>query len=83
MLRLLHTADQLMHSASYDAEGIKKRLDTVDKQCEDFMIKLDSRRKNLAMAINFFLLAKTVNLSFCIHLYYFMVHSVEHSLYFF
>jgi hypothetical protein len=62
VLRLLHTADQLMHSASYDAEGIKRRLDTVDKQCEDFMARLDARRKNLALAVSFFTLAKTVRM---------------------
>lgn len=60
MLRLLHAADQLMHSGSYDADGIKKRLDTIDKQCEDFMAKMDTRRKNLGLAISFFTLAKTV-----------------------
>ena len=61
VLRLLRTADQLVHSAHYDAEGIKKRLQIVDEKCEDFMLRLDVRRKNLALAINFFSLAQSVS----------------------
>ena len=62
VLRLVRTADQLVHSALYDAEGIKTRLQTVDQKCEDFMLRLDTRRKNLALAINFFSLAQGVGI---------------------
>ena len=61
VLRLVRTADQLVHSAHYDAEGVKKRLEVIDQKCEDFMHRVDNRRKNLALAINFFSLAQTVN----------------------
>ena len=61
VLRLLRTADQLVHSAHYNAEGVKKRLEVVDEQCENFMFRMDSRRKNLALAIGFFSLAQMVS----------------------
>ena len=61
LLRLIRTADQLIHSAHYDAEGVKKRLQQVDKTCEDFMVRLDTRRKNVALSVSFFSLAQTVS----------------------
>ena len=61
MLRLVRTADQLVHSAAYDAEGVKKRLSTIDSQTESFMGRLDYRRKNLALAISFYSQALTVS----------------------
>ncbi len=61
VLRLVRTADQLIHSAHYDAEGVRQRLRKVDEKCEDFMIRLDNRRKNLALAISFFSLAQNVS----------------------
>ena len=64
VLRLVRTADQLMHSATYDAEGIKQRLKNVDTKCEEFMHKLNTRRKNLAMSTSFFSLAQTVRLTY-------------------
>jgi hypothetical protein len=60
MLRLLRTADGLLRRASVDAEGIRRRLMLVDQECEDFMVKLDNRRKNIFMAVSFFNLAETV-----------------------
>lgn len=59
VLRLLRTADQVAHSAQSDAEGVKQRLLKIDGQCEDFMLRLEKRRKNLTLAVNFFSLAKT------------------------
>lgn len=61
MLRLLRTADGLLRRASVDAEGIRKRLMLVDQECENFMVKLDNRRKNIFMAVSFFNLAETVS----------------------
>ena len=60
MLRLLRTADGLLRRASIDAEGIRQRLMLVDQECENFMVKLDNRRKNIFMAVSFFNLAETV-----------------------
>jgi hypothetical protein len=60
VLRLLRTADQVVHSAHSDAEGVKQRLLKIDSHCEDFMLRLETRRKNLTLAVNFFSLAKTV-----------------------
>ena len=57
----MRTADQLIHSAHYDAEGVRQRLRKIDEKCEDFMLRLDTRRKNLALAISFFLLAQSVS----------------------
>ena len=50
----------MVHSAHYDQEGVKQRLLLIDQKCEDFMMRLDNRRKNLTLAINFFSLANTV-----------------------
>lgn len=61
MLRLLRTADSLLRRTNIDAEGIRQRLMLVDQECENFMIKLDNRRKNIFMAVSFFNLAETVN----------------------
>ena len=61
MLRLLRTADGLLRRASVDAEGIRQRLMLVDQECENFMVKLDNRRKNIFMALSFFNLAETVS----------------------
>ena len=59
----------MVHSAHHDAEGVKQRLLVIDEKCEDFMMRLDNRRKNLTLAINFFSLAKTVGrnstITFC------------------
>jgi len=60
VLRLIRTADQLVHSDHYDAESVKQRLKTVDEKSENFMVALDNRRRNLSLAVTFFLLAKTV-----------------------
>ena len=60
MLRLIRTADQLIHGDRADAESVRKRLQTVDAKCEDFTTRLDARRKNLIMARNFFALAQAV-----------------------
>ena len=65
VLRLVRTADQLIHSAHYDAEGVRQRLRKIDEKCEDFMLRLDTRRKNLALAISFFLLAQSVSIFSC------------------
>ncbi|XP_025104045.1 coiled-coil domain-containing protein 141-like isoform X3 [Pomacea canaliculata] len=59
MLRLLRTADSLLRRTNIDAEGIRQRLMLVDQECENFMIKLDNRRKNIFMAVSFFNLAET------------------------
>lgn len=59
MLRLVRTADQLVHSATYDAEGVRERLKQVDQKTENFMFRLDTRRKNLALTISFYTLAET------------------------
>ena len=61
VLRLVRTADQLIHGSNYDAEGIRQRLRKVDEKCEDFMIRLDTRRKNLMLAISFYSLTQTVS----------------------
>jgi len=62
VLRLIRTADQLVHGERADAESVRKRLQLVDSKCEAFTVRLDARRKNLAMARNFFSLAQTVRL---------------------
>lgn len=59
VLRLIRTADQLVHSSHYDAEGVQRRLKQVDSQSESFMLKMDDRRRNLAMATSFFSQAKS------------------------
>ena len=64
MLRLLRTADGLLRRASVDAEGIRQRLVLVDQECENFMVRVDARRKNIFMAVSFFNLAETVSFPF-------------------
>jgi len=62
VLRLIRTADQLIHGDRTDAESVRKRLQLVDGKCEDFTMRLDARRKNLIMARNFFAHAQAVGL---------------------
>lgn len=54
VLRLVRTADQLLRRSKLDVEGVRQRLQTVDTECENFMIRLDTRRKNITMATSFF-----------------------------
>ena len=61
IIRLIRTADQLAHSAHYDSEGVRSRLTQVDSQCEDFLLRMDARRKNVALAVTFFHLSQTVS----------------------
>jgi len=63
VLRLIRTADQLIHGDRADAEAVRKRLQLIDKKCEDFTVRLDARRKNLVMARNFFAHAQAVSIS--------------------
>ncbi|XP_064598296.1 coiled-coil domain-containing protein 141-like isoform X2 [Liolophura sinensis] len=59
VLRLMKTVEQLLHRGNLDAEGVRQRLSLVDRECEDFMIKLDNRRKNLSLSLSFFQQAET------------------------
>lgn len=59
VLRLVRTADQLLRRTHLDAEGVRQRLQAVDEESENFMNKLDTRRKNISMAMSFFGLAET------------------------
>ncbi|XP_060064415.1 titin-like, partial [Ylistrum balloti] len=59
VVRLVRDADQLLRRANMDAEGVRRRLQTVDRECEDFRNKLDTRRKNIMMAASFFDQAET------------------------
>ena len=61
VLRLVRNADQLLRRTQIDAEGVRSRLQEVDTECENFMIRLDTRRKNISMAMSFFDLAETVS----------------------
>jgi len=61
VLRLIRTADQLVHGERADADSVRKRLQTVDSRCEQFTMRLDDRRKNLVMARNFFAHAQAVS----------------------
>ena len=40
---------------------MRQRLQAVDEESENFMNKLDTRRKNISMAMSFFGLAETVS----------------------
>ena len=60
VLRLVRTADQLLRRTHLDAEGVRQRLQAVDEESENFMNKLDTRRKNISMAMSFYGLAETV-----------------------
>lgn len=62
VLKLVRTADQLLRRANLDAEGVRQRLQAVDETSENFMIKLDNRRKNIAMALSFFKQAEAVSI---------------------
>lgn len=59
-MRLVRDADQLLRRANMDAEGVRRRLQAVDKECDEFRIKLDTKRKNIQMAASFFDQAETV-----------------------
>ena len=61
VLRLVRTADQLLRRTHLDAEGVRQRLQAVDEESENFMMKLDTRRKNISMTMSFFGLAETVS----------------------
>ncbi|XP_074642495.1 uncharacterized protein LOC141899810 [Tubulanus polymorphus] len=54
VLRLIRTANQILHSTSLDADEIKERLRMIDERSENFMIQLDTRRRNLSLAGSFF-----------------------------
>jgi len=60
VLQLVRNADQLLRRTHLDAEGVRRRLQEVDTECENFMIKIDTRRKNITMAVSFFDKAETV-----------------------
>lgn len=64
VLRLVRTADQLLRRSNLDVEGVRQRLQTVDQECESFMYKLDTRRKNITMATTFFEQAESVSMIF-------------------
>jgi len=74
VLRLIRTADQLIHGDRTDAESVRKRLQLVDGKCEDFTTRLDARRKNLVMARNFFAHAQAVSLTISIFLDWVLSH---------
>lgn len=77
VLRLVRTADQLLRRTHLDAEGVRQRLQAVDEESENFMIKLDTRRKNISMAMSFFGLAETVCNFFTIHFSKFHCDKIE------
>ncbi|CAH1789041.1 unnamed protein product, partial [Owenia fusiformis] len=54
VLRLVRSADTLLHGAHPDIEGIMTRLRNIDEQCENFMLRFDNRRKNVALSVAFF-----------------------------
>ena len=61
VLRLVRTADQLVHTEGIDTEGVKQRLKLVDEQSEKFIDRIDNRRKNITMALSFFKQTQTVS----------------------
>lgn len=60
LLKLVRTADQLSHTANVDVTSLRHRLRAVDELAQDFMIRMDARRRNIATAINFYRLSAQV-----------------------
>ena len=60
LLQLVRTSDQLSHTANVDVTSLRQRLQAVDELAQDFMLRMDARRKNIATAINFYRLASKV-----------------------
>jgi len=60
LLKLVRTSEQLSHTSNIDMASLRKRLQGVDELAQDFMLRMDARRKNIATAINFYRLAAKV-----------------------
>ena len=61
-MRLVRAADQLTHSSRFDGEGaVRAHLQKVDETCEDFSVKMEARRKELALAVAFFVQSNSVS----------------------
>lgn len=61
LLQLVRTSEQLSHTANVDVSSLRQRLQAVDDLAQDFMIKMDDRRKCITTAINFYRLASQVS----------------------
>ena len=68
LLKLVRTADQLSHTANVDVTSLRHRLRAVDELAQDFMIRMDARRRNIATAINFYRLSAQVILMLKLYL---------------
>lgn len=60
LLQLVRTSDQLVHTANVDVTSLRHRLQAVDELAQDFMLRMDARRRNIATAINFYRFAAQV-----------------------
>lgn len=60
LLQLVRTSDQLSHTANVDVTSLRHKLQAVDDLAQDFMLRMDARRRNIATAINFYRLAANV-----------------------
>lgn len=59
-MKLVRTSEQLSHTGDLDTSVLRQKLQSVDNLAEDFMLRMDARRKNIAMAINFYTLSSKV-----------------------
>lgn len=60
LLQLVRTSDQLSHTANLDVSSVRQRLQAVDSLAQDFMLRMDDRRKSINTAIKFYRLASQV-----------------------
>jgi len=60
LLKLVRTSDQLSHAGQLDVTALRQKLQGIDELAEDFTLRMDARRKNIATAINFYRLASQV-----------------------
>lgn len=62
LLQLVRTSEQLSHTASVDVSSLRQRLQAVDDLAQNFMMRMDERRKCIATAIRFYRLVSQVSL---------------------
>lgn len=60
LLQLVRTSEQLSHTTDVDITTLRQRLQGIDDLAQDFMLRMDARRRNIATAINFYRLAAKV-----------------------
>lgn len=61
MFKVIRNGDQLIHAGHPNSPEIQQKTEAMAEHCENFMQRLDDRRRNVAMSLAFFKSAQTVS----------------------